>query len=266
MGVMSLTILQAMALGIVQGLTEFLPVSSSGHLVIFQHIFGLQEGALTFDVLLHIGTLFAVFVAFRKDIFSVLRKPFSKLTYLIIVGCIPAGLMGYFLQPMFEKAFDSLLVVGIGLLITGLVLKGSELIAEKSLNMKEIRETSYLDALFIGLLQGLAIIPGISRAGFTIAGGLLAGLDRRFAARYSFLVSIPVILGAGLVQLKDFSPSEFMGMSSMIPYIVGPLTAALCGYFAIKVVMKLVSEGRLSIFSYYCWIVGACTIGAHFYF
>ncbi|MDD3365583.1 MAG: undecaprenyl-diphosphate phosphatase [Syntrophomonas sp.] len=262
---MSLTILQAMVLGMVQGLAEFLPVSSSGHLVIFQHLFGLQEGALSFDVMLHIGTLVAVFVAFWEDIFNVLRKPFSKLTYLIIVGCIPAGLMGFFLQPYFEKAFESLLVVGIGLLITGLVLKGSEMVAEKSLNMKEIRETSYLDVLFIGLLQGIAIVPGISRSGSTIAGGLLAGLDRTFAARYSFLVSIPVILGAGLVQLKDLSPSELTGIS-LIPYIVGPLTAAIFGFFAIKIVMKLVSNGRLSIFSYYCWIVGAATIGAYFYF
>lgn len=265
MGVMSLTILQALVLGMVQGLTEFLPVSSSGHLVIFQHLFGLQGGVLSFDVLLHIGTLGAVFVAFWEDILAILKKPFSKLTYLIIVGCIPAGLMGFFLQPMFEKAFESLLVVGIGLLITGLVLKGSELVAEKSLNMKEVRETSYMDALFIGLLQGIAIVPGISRSGSTIAGGLLAGLDRTFAARYSFLVSIPVILGAGLVQLKDLSPSEFTGMS-IIPYIVGPLTAAIFGFFAIKIVMKLVSNGRLSIFSYYCWIVGAATIGAYFYF
>jgi undecaprenyl-diphosphatase len=262
---MRLTILQALILGAVQGLTEFLPVSSSGHLVIFQHLFGVQEGALAFDVLLHIGTLVAVFVAFWKDIYNILRKPFSKLTYLIIVGCIPAGLMGFFLQPIFEKAFESLLVVGIGLLITGLVLKGSEYVADKSLNMKEIRETSYLDALFIGLLQGLAIIPGISRSGSTIAGGLLAGLDRTFAARYSFLVAIPVILGAGLVQLKDFSINE-VTTTSIIPYIVGPLTAAILGFFAIKIVMKLVSNGRLSIFSYYCWIVGTAVIGAHFYF
>jgi len=265
MEVINLTILQALVLGMVQGLTEFLPVSSSGHLVILQHLFGLQKGVLSFDVLLHIGTLGAVFVAFWKDIFAILKQPFSKLTYLIIVGCIPAGLMGFFLQPMFEKAFESLLVVGIGLLITGLVLKGSELVAEKSLNMKEIRETSYMDALFIGLLQGIAIVPGISRSGSTIAGGLLAGLDRTFAARYSFLVSIPVILGAGLVQLKDLSPSEFTGMS-IIPYIVGPLTATIFGFFAIKIVMKLVSNGRLSIFSYYCWIVGTATIGAYFYF
>jgi undecaprenyl-diphosphatase len=252
----------ALVLGILQGLTEFIPVSSSGHLVIFQHIFGVQGSPLTFDVLVHIGTLTAVFVAFWDDIATILRNPLGKLTRLIIVGCIPAGLMGYFLQPYFEKAFESLLVVGIGLLITGFVLKISENIAEKSLNMKEIRETSYGDVLFIGLLQGIAIVPGISRSGSTIAGGLLAGLDRTFAARYSFLVAIPVILGAGLVQLKDLPGNVVTG--SWVPYLVGFIAAAVFGYLAIQVVMKLVRNGRLSIFSYYCWAVGIATLAFYF--
>lgn len=261
-----MTILQAIILGMVQGLTEFIPVSSTGHLVIFQHIFGIQGNPLTFDILVHLGTLLAVFVAFWRDIAAILKKPFSKITYLIIVGCIPAGLMGYFLQPIFEKAFESLLVVGIGLLITGGILKLSEMFTYNSLNMKEVRETTYLDVLFIGLLQGIAIVPGISRSGSTIAGGLLAGLDRTFAARYSFLVAIPVILGAGLVQLKDFSLSSLAVTGSIIPYIIGSLAAAIFGLLAIKIVMNLVRNGRLSIFSYYCWIVGALTIGAYFYF
>jgi undecaprenyl-diphosphatase len=263
MEAVKLTIIQALVLGMVQGLTEFLPVSSSGHLVIFQHLFGIKGSPLTFDVLVHLGTLLAVFVAFWDDIAAIFKKPFSRLTYLIIVGCIPAGLMGFFLKPLFARAFESLLVVGIGLLITGVVLKVSEIVSDNSLVMKEVRETGYLDVLFIGLLQGIAIVPGISRSGSTIAGGLLAGLDRTFAARYSFLLSIPVILGAALVQLKDFTPDTVTG--SMVPYIVGPLTAAVFGYFAIKIVLKLVENGRLSIFSYYCWIVGALTIGGYFF-
>lgn len=259
-----MTILQALFLGMVQGLTEFIPVSSSGHLVIFQHIMGIKESALTFDVMVHMGTLVAVFAAFWEDILAILKKPFSKLTYLIVVGCIPAALMGYFLQPLFEKAFTSLLVVGLGLLITGTILMVSERIAERSLNMKEIRETGYGDVLFIGLLQGIAIVPGISRSGSTIAGGLLAGLERTWAARYSFLVSIPVILGAGLVKLKDVSANP--GNGSMAPYLVGFVTAALFGYVAIKIVMRLVRDGRLSIFSYYCWGVGTAVIIASFFY
>lgn len=259
-----MTIWQALILGAIQGLTEFLPVSSSGHLVIFQHIMGLQEGTLAFDVLLHIGTLVAVAVAFWEDILAILKRPFSRLTYLIVVGCIPAALMGFFLQPLFEQAFQSLLVVGIGLLITGTILKVSEMAAAKSFNMKEVADTSYGDVLFIGLLQGIAIVPGISRSGSTIAGGLLAGLDRTWAARYSFLVAIPVILGAGLAQFKDISEQGSNGF--MASYIVGFVAAAIFGYIAIRIVMQLVRKGRLSIFSYYCWVVGLLTILASIWF
>lgn len=258
-----MTILQAMFLGMVQGLTEFIPVSSSGHLVIFQHLLGIQGSSLTFDVLVHMGTLLAVLAAFWRDIAAILKRPLAKITYLIIVGCIPAGLMGYFVQPLFAK-FENLLVVGIGLLITGMILKFSDMVTHNSLNSKDAEETTYGDALFIGLLQGIAIVPGISRSGATIAGGLVAGLDRTFAARFSFLVAIPVILGAGLVQMKDFSVMAITG--SIVPYIVGPLTAAIFGFMAIKIVMNMVRNGRIAIFSYYCWIVGALSIGAYFYF
>jgi undecaprenyl-diphosphatase len=257
------TVLQAIILGVIQGLTEFLPVSSSGHLVIFQHLMGLREGTLAFDVLLHMGTLVAVSVAFWDDILAILRKPLSKLTYLVVVGCIPAGLMGFFLQPLFEQAFQSLLVVGLGLLITGTILKVSEKIAARSFDMKGVQDTSYTDVIFIGLLQGIAIVPGISRSGSTIAAGLMAGLERTWAARYSFLVAIPVILGAGMAQAKDIS---FQGMNGYVaPYIAGFTCAALFGYVAIRIVMQLVRQGRLSIFSYYCWALGLVVILASFW-
>jgi undecaprenyl-diphosphatase len=254
-----MTTIQALWLGIVQGLTEFLPVSSSGHLVIFQHFFGIRETPLAFDVFVHWGTLVAVFIAFWDDIYKIIKRPFSKLTYLIIVGCIPAGLAGFLLQPIFEKAFQSLLVVGIGLLITGVVLMLSENMASHSLFEKSVRETTYWDVLFIGIVQAVAIVPGISRSGSTIAGGLLAGLNRDFAARYSFLLSIPVILGAGVLQLKDLAETGF-GNQAILPYIIGPAAATISGYLAIKLVMKLVRKGRLSVFSYYCWGVGALTL------
>lgn len=258
-----MTILQAIWLGIIQGLTEFLPVSSSGHLVIFQHILGMQEAPLTFDILLHWGTLIAVFIAFWEDILAIIKKPFSKLTYLIIVGCIPAGLAGVFLQSYFEKAFESLLVVGLGLILTGLILKHSEKISEKKLGFIDEHEASYVDVLIVGIMQAIAIIPGISRSGSTIAGGLIAGFDRNFAARFSFLLSIPVILGAGLIQFKDISISGVPG-DNLLPYIIGPLTAAVFGLIAIKIVMKLVRQGRLSVFSYYCYAVGLLTLAAYF--
>lgn len=256
--------LEAFVLGAVQGLTEFLPVSSSGHLVIFQHLFGLNEGPLTFDVLVHLGTLLAVFIAFRDDIVNICKHPFDRLSWLIIVGCIPAGLAGFLLAPLFEQAFESLLVVGIGLLITGALLKISEYLAHQHFGLKTADETSYKDAVFIGIIQALAIIPGISRSGSTIAGGLISGLDREFAARYSFLLSIPVIIGAGVFQLRDLFVNGIPA-ENVLPYIVGPLTAALFGYFAIAVVMKMVRRGRLSIFSYYCWTVGSLTL-LYYYF
>ncbi|MEA1962582.1 MAG: undecaprenyl-diphosphatase UppP [Bacillota bacterium] len=258
-----MTGIEAFVLGMVQGLTEFLPVSSSGHLVIFQHIFGIQEAPITFDVLAHLGTLLAVFIAFWDDIVSILKKPFSKITYLIIVGTIPAALMGFYLQPLFVKAFESLLVVGIGLLLTGFILKISDVVSQNSIAMKQVEETSYWNVLLIGLLQGIAIMPGISRSGSTIAGGLLLGMDREFAARFSFLLSIPVILGAGLVQIKDML-AQGVATANVLPYIVGPLTATLFGYFAIKVVMKLVRNGRFVVFSYYCWTVGVIVIMTYF--
>jgi len=259
-----LTILQSIWLGIIQGLTEFLPVSSSGHLVIFQHILGMKEAPLTFDILLHWGTLIAVFIAFWDDIVAIVKRPFCKLTYLIILGCIPAGLAGVFLQSYFEKAFESLLVVGLGLIFTGFILKRSEKISRKNLGFVDESEASYMDVLIVGLMQAIAIIPGISRSGSTIAGGLIAGFSRDFAARFSFLLSIPVILGAGLIQLKDAAITSLIG-SNILPYIIGPLTAAVFGLLAIKVVMKLVRQGRLSVFSYYCYALGILTISAHFF-
>lgn len=258
-----MTVLQAFILGMVQGLTEFLPVSSSGHLVIFQHLFGLEEAPLAFDVLLHIGTLVAVFITFWDDIVSIIKRPFDRLTFLILVGIIPAGLAGYFLEDYVSMAFESLLVVGIGLIFTGAILKISENYANNRILIKQAEETSFKDAVFIGIMQALAILPGISRSGSTIAAGLFAGLDRDFAARFSFLLSIPVILGAGVLQLKDLSYSSTQ-VANLLPYGVGFVSSILFGYFAIKVVLRLVRRGRLSVFSYYCWAVALFSLGMYF--
>jgi len=252
----------AILLGAVQGLTEFLPVSSSGHLVIFQHILGVQESPLTFDVMLHMGTLLAVFVAFWDDIIHILKKPFTRLTYLIVVGCIPAAIAGYLVAPYIEKAFEALLVVGLGLIFTGFALRFSEKWSREKIGLKDIPNTSYKDALFIGLLQAVAIVPGISRSGSTIAAGLFAGMERELAARFSFLLSIPVILGAGIFELSDVSSSAWS--QNLVPYTVGTLVAALFGYLAIKIVMRLVRHGRLSVFSYYCWAVALVTLVFYF--
>lgn len=260
-----MTALEALLIGAIQGLTEFLPVSSSGHLVILQNLLGVNEQPLTFAVLVHMGTLISVFVAFYSDIAAILRKPFTKLTYLIVVGCIPAGLAGYFLAPYFEQAFESLLVVGLGLIFTGFILQVSERLAAKSILGKEVQETTYKDVILIGIMQALAIVPGISRSGSTIAAGLMTGLDREFAARFSFLLSIPVILGAGIFELKDL----FTGgadFSNTVPYLIGVISAAVFGLLAIKLVMNLVKKGRLAYFSYYVWFLSVLVLGYYFYY
>ena len=259
-----MNIFEAIVLGIVQGLTEFLPVSSSGHLVIFQHLFGLEEAPITFDVLLHLGTLVAVFYCFRSEIWELIRRPFCRMTALLIVGCIPAALMGFFLEPFFKGAFESLLTVGIGLIITGFILTFSEKMNTSARMKKDERDATLIDALIVGIMQGIAILPGISRSGSTISASLMVGMNREFAARYSFLLSIPVILGASVLELKDLF-SEPVAASLLFTYLIGMMTAAAFGYVAIRVVVGLVKKGRLSIFSYYCWAVGAIVIVASFF-
>lgn len=256
--------LEAAVLGLIQGLTEFLPVSSSGHLVIFEHLLGVKQPGVTFEVAVHLGTLLSVLVAFWEDIWQLLRHPFCRLTYLIIIGTIPAGLLGYFLAPWFVQAFESLLVVGVGLLITGCFLMIGEKMATRNWFVKEAEAMSTGDALFVGVLQGLAITPGISRSGSTIAAGLFRGLDQEFAARFSFLLSIPVILGAGLLEAKDLVGAGLI-IADATPYIIGIVTSAGFGYLAIRIVLNLVKRGRLSLFSYYCWAVGLMTLIAYFW-
>lgn len=256
-----MTIAEAALLGIIQGLTEFLPVSSSGHLVIFQHFLGFQEPPLTFDIFVHLGTVLAVIAAFWSEIVDIIRRPTQRIVLMILIGCIPTGIIGVLFKPMFEGFFASLMVVGIGLLITGFLLWFSERFA---FGYKEERDMTIADALIIGTIQGVAITPGISRSGSTIAGGLLAGLNRELAARYSFLLSIPVILGASLLEARDLlgNPASI----DYLPLIVGSVAAIITGFIAVKVVVKIVKQGRLSIFSYYCWAVGLLLIASQVFF
>ena len=260
-----LTVWQAIIMGAIQGLTEFLPISSSGHLVIFGHLFNLTEPPLVFGIIVHLGTLFAVFVCFWPDIWAIIKKPFSRITGLLIIACIPAAIAGYFLEPLINQAFSSLLVVGLGLIYTGAILTVSELMTRRSLDIKEARETSTGEALFIGIMQAIAVIPGVSRSGSTIAAGLMVGLNRSFAARFSFLLSIPIILGAAVFELKDFYTSAVFEFN-WVSYGAGLVSAAVFGYLAIRLVIGLIKQGKLSKFSYYCWAVGLLAVAGHFYF
>lgn len=270
-------IIQAIILGMVQGLTEFLPVSSSAHLVIVPELLGAKS-SLAFDTLLHVGTLVAVIGYFWKDILAMIKAflsslkdlfrgkfkegvkedPFKRMTWLVLVGTIPAGLMGVLLKDQFESLFNSITAVGFFLLITGVILWAAEFISRKTSDKKgkQIKEVSFTNSLVIGLFQGFAIAPGISRSGSTIAASLFSGLERNLAARYSFILSIPAILGAALIQTKDIVSFD----SNIAVLICGFLSAAIFSYLAVKFMMGYIQKHSLVIFSYYCWIVGGLTL------
>ncbi|TDX45420.1 undecaprenyl-diphosphatase UppP [Orenia marismortui] len=250
-------LIKVIILGIVQGITEFLPVSSSGHLVIFQHFLNVNEG-LTLDVFLHFGTLLAVVVVYWDDILGMitLKEEYRKLTYYVILGSIPAGIIGILFEDIFEQLFNTVKVVGFTLLVTGLLLWLSDRITNEKRYLKDMKLS---DSMVVGFAQAFAIIPGISRSGSTIVAGLFKGLDRKLAAKYSFLLSIPVIGGATLLQVKDLM-TVGLGNNTITQLVLGTVASAIAGYFSIKLLLKLVNKEKLSVFAYYCWFLGLIII------
>lgn len=247
-----MSILEGMILGVIQGITEFFPVSSSGHLVIFRYFLDIQETSLLFEVLVHLGTLVAVVVVFWEDVVSLIRRPFQKLSYLILAGVIPTAIIGFVFHDAIAQMFESVTATAVMMLVTGLILWFVDIYAS---GRKPLGAMGYGEAVFVGLAQGLAIMPGLSRSGTTIAASLITGLDRQAAPRYSFLLSIPVILGATFLEAKDFIATDF-STDLLIPYLVGMLAASIAGYFAIRLFVRFVRQGKLHYFSYYCWTVG----------
>jgi undecaprenyl-diphosphatase len=255
-----MTVFQAIFLGVVQGLTEFLPVSSSGHLVFFQSLFGLEEPQLAFDVMLHLGTLLAVVVYFRTDISQILLGTWAwlkgrregeeeaKLLLWIVVASVPTGLMGILFKDWFESLFSRPKTVGLMLLVTGLLLWLTRIVKK---NEKTAGKMGVIDALIIGIAQGVAIIPGISRSGATISSGLFRGLRRELAGKFSFLLSIPAIVGATLLEFREIDLGSGIGLT-----FIGMAVSFFVGLFSLKLLMNIVKKGRLSHFSYYCWAIG----------
>ena len=265
-------LLHAIILGTIQGLTEFLPVSSSGHLVLFQHLFGFQNPEVFFDICLHAGTLIATILVFSREIGSILKTLFCipalsrsagginslfetnedvRLTALILAGTIPTGILGLLFHDIADRLFSSLPLVGMMMLVTGALLWITRRTATSG---RKVPGVGLKDALLVGLVQGIAIIPGISRSGSTISAALLLGIDREVAGRYSFLLSIPAIMGAivlefgsGMFENCGASPAALIG---------GTLAAALIGYLALKVLLRIIKHGRFYMFSPYCWAVG----------
>ena len=252
-----MSILQAIILGIVQGIAEFLPISSSGHLILMQAAFdmGHLEDAFTFDIVVHAGTLVAIIAVFWKDIWSILRNPFSKMTGLLIAGSIPVAVAGFFFRDVIES-FRGGIWLAIAFTITGCLL----LFADKfKTGTKEERDITFVDAIIVGCMQALALPPGISRSGTTIAGALSRGINRETAARFSFLLAAIAIAGvsgleAVLVITGDTVDGYAVGMSAMI---VGFIASAVVGYAAIKFLLRLIKAAKLRYFSYYVWALAA---------
>ena len=245
---------QALFLGILQGLTEFLPVSSSGHLVIAQHFIKFASASLFFDIMLHIATLFAVFIYFRKECAELLKAPFSPLGLLLIVATIPTGLIGFFGQEHFKVLFASPNVIPVTLVINGAILFTISLLASKNSiegQAFELTKNNILKALLIGIAQGIAITPGISRAGMTISSALLCGFSLSQAFSFSFLLSIPAIIGAFILEFEGIN-----NLSSYTPLIVGFAAAFVSGLAALYILRRLLWSGYLSLFGYYCVIMG----------
>ena len=259
-------IFQGIIIGIVQGLTEFLPVSSSAHLVFIQNILGV-ESSLAFDTFLHLGSLLAVLWFFRGDIYRMLKSwwlslrdisqhrfkeglyedPYKRLAWYVILATVPVAIVGFLLEDSVDALFaGALYVPAFFLFVTGTILYISQRMASGEINFNTIGKK---EALFMGLGQACAILPGLSRSGTTIAAGLTIGLDKEFAAKFSFILSIPAII----LQLKDIGSALDV---NFVPVILGFVAAFIAGYMAIRWMLELIQKKNLDIFAYYCWVVG----------
>ncbi len=265
-------LIKAMVLGIVQGLTEFLPISSSGHLVIGSELMNFQEQGVVFDVFVHLGTLLAVVVVFRKELIEMIKAPFALLQgdksesvrnfffldVYIIVATLPAVAVGLFLKDSVESLFGNIMIVYLMLIVTGIIMIISRYLPQKD------KPITWGRSLLVGCAQACAILPGLSRSGSTIFVGMALGIDREKIARFSFIMSIPAILGAAVLQLGDLMTNPLE--SGAFVYIgAGAVMAAVSGYFAIKLLLDIIRRNRLQWFGYYCFLVSATGIG-HYLF
>ncbi len=252
------SVIETVILGIIQGLTEWLPISSSGHLAVAKEFLAWQP-PIIFYVLLHVGTLLVIVVFFRKDIRRILKALINgdlkseegKLGAFVIVGSVPTALIGYVFQDIFESFFDNLLVVGTALLATGFLLFASE-------GREGNRALNYLDSLLIGIAQGIAIIPGVSRSGTTISTGLLRKVDREIAFRFSFLLSIPAVLGA---TVAEWSGQDLLLSSENVVAVgIGVIASMAVGYLSLKILQRVVMKGKFHLVAFYCWTAGVLVI------
>ncbi len=271
-----MSLVEALILGVVQGLTEFIPISSSAHLALLQSLMpGFSQPGLLFDITLHCGTLVAVILYLRGDIRWLLTSLFSrrrggmsplpqygrKIAWYLVLALIPTALIGYLARPWVELAFTRPLVIAPLLLVTGGLLFGTRFFRQPGKGEEGIRGR---DAILIGIAQGVATFPGISRSGATIATGIFAGVSRELAARFSFLASIPAIVGALLLDLFRVFPLLPESKGLIFNYISGTILAAIIGYFSLVILFRLIRGFKISYFAYYCWGLGIIVMGISF--
>lgn len=292
-----MSFIEAIIMGLIQGLTEFLPVSSSGHLAIFKNLFHIQtETGLLYDILLHIATLAAIGVVYWKDVKElfvngccmaglwvanaalwvgnrfrkqeerraykpVLTTPYRRFVLMILISTVPTGILGIILEDVIGSASDYLILPGVCLILTSILL----FIADHAKAGEKTEATaSYKNSFVIGLAQGVATLPGISRSGTTITVCLLSGFNKEFAVKYSFIMSIPAILGAMVLKVKDFTTAD-LGGGMIWNYIAGMLVAGIVGYICIKTMLVVVKKNKFTIFSVYCLIAGLVSVICYFF-
>ena len=277
-------IIQAIILGIVQGLAEFLPIASAGQVVLVTHILGVtfptESGSLAFNVLLHIGTLTAVVVFFWKEVIQIIKSfissildlfrgqftnnlkddTYKRLSWLLIIGTIPVGITGALFTKRFEFFYNSVPAVSIFLIINGIILWSAEHVKRGN---KKIKGISFKNALVIGIFESLALFPGISRSGSSISAGLFSGVDRVCAARFAFLLAIPAITGAIIVEFKDIGALTETNTASIVAAYIA---VVIFGFLSIGLLLRIINGTSLRIFSIYCWIVGGLALILSFYY
>ena len=266
-------------MGILQGVTEFLPVSSSGHLTLFQYFFGQDPEStdMLFTILLHFGTLISVCVYYWRDVLGMIREFFlglaaifsrkgttgrppeaRRLVLMVIVATLPLFAV-LLVKNWLDAAFSNVTFVSLALIATGFILFFSDRMAK---GHKNARTATMKDALIVGCVQAVATLPGLSRAGTTISAGMMVGFDRTFAVRFSFLMSLPAVLGANILEVVDAAASASFDLSLLPMYVVGVVVAGVVGYLAIRLVNMLAQKGKFGKFAYYCWAVGAISLVA----
>ncbi len=256
-----MTLLEAIVLGIAQGLTEFLPVSSSGHLVLLQKLFGITDHVLAVSVMMHFGTLFSVVVFYRRKILEMLKKPFSRFNILVVLTAVPAALVGILFSDFFDSVYSSGRLLGFSFLLTALILWLS---GRSTGSGRKEEALGVADSLTVGLAQCLAILPGVSRSGTTISAGLFRGIDRELAAMFSFLNSIILIAGATALELPDMF-SGGIGIPAHI-LLAGFLVSFATGYAAIAFMVNLLKTRSLRPFSWYVGALGILVLADQFIF